>query len=63
MLDHDAHYGGTHYALALVAEHDGERAKAREHLQQAQKYWAKADSDLAELVDLKSKLGTETAWR
>jgi tetratricopeptide (TPR) repeat protein len=29
MLEHDANYAGTHYALALVAEHNGDAATAR----------------------------------
>ena len=29
MLEHDAAYAGTHYALALVAEHDGNTATAK----------------------------------
>ncbi|HEY5758682.1 MAG TPA: hypothetical protein VIU34_22805, partial [Steroidobacter sp.] len=49
MLEHDAHYAGTHYALALVAQHDGNAATARREAELALKAWASADKDLAEL--------------
>lgn len=61
MLEHDPHYGGTHYALALIAEHNGDTTKAREHFEHARKYWGKADADLSELADIRLKLGTEAA--
>jgi len=61
MADHDPHYGGTHYALALVAERSGDAAKAREHFVLARKYWHKADADLRELAEIEGKLGTEAA--
>ena len=56
MLEHDPNYAGTHYALALIAEHEGDRATALKEFALARKYWQKADTDLPELVLVKSKL-------
>ena len=49
MLEHDANYGGTHFALGLVAQHDGNSATALREFALAEKAWANADKDLAEL--------------
>lgn len=49
MLEHDPDYAGTHYALALVAQHDGNEATAKREFALAAKAWANADKDLAEL--------------
>ena len=49
MLDHDASYAGTHYAIALVAEHKGDVETARKEFATAVKLWSKADGDLPEL--------------
>jgi tetratricopeptide (TPR) repeat protein len=49
MLEHDPNYAGTHYALALVAQHDGNTATARREFDLAVKAWAMADKDLPEL--------------
>jgi tetratricopeptide (TPR) repeat protein len=49
MREHDAAYGGTHYALARVAEHEGDRARAREAYAEAVRLWSRADPDLPEL--------------
>src|SRR5688572_27513817 len=48
MLEHDPDYAGTHYALALVAQHDGNDATARREFDLALKAWATADKDLPE---------------
>lgn len=48
MLEHDPEYAGTHYALALVAQHDGNDATARREFDLALKAWATADKDLPE---------------
>jgi hypothetical protein len=56
MIDHDPAYGGGHYALALVAEHDGDAAAAKTAFGQALKPWSKADPDLPELVEIRKKL-------
>lgn len=50
MLEHDPNYAGTHYALALVAQHDGNAATARREFDLAVKAWANADKDLPELA-------------
>ena len=50
MLEHDPNYGGTHYALALVAQHDGNTGTARREFDLAVKAWAGADRDLPELA-------------
>lgn len=50
MLEHDPNYAGTHFALALVAEHDGNTATAAREFDLAVKAWANADKDLPELA-------------
>jgi hypothetical protein len=50
MLEHDANYAGTHYALALVAEHNGDAATARAERALVETYWKNADRDLPELT-------------
>ena len=49
MVAHDANYAGSHYALALVAEHNGETAAATAERSLMAKYWKNADPDLPEL--------------
>jgi hypothetical protein len=49
MLEHDANYGGTHFALGLVAHHDGNSATALREFALAQKSWPNADKDMVEL--------------
>lgn len=44
MLAVDPHYGGSHYAKGLVAEHRGDRAAAQE-FEAARRYWLHADLD------------------
>jgi tetratricopeptide (TPR) repeat protein len=56
MLAHDPLYAGTHYALALSAEHMGDIKTAQSEFALAQKYWSKADPDLAELRDIRTHL-------
>jgi tetratricopeptide (TPR) repeat protein len=55
MCEHDPNYAGTHYALALVADHNRDSETALKEFALAEKYWQKADSDLPELVMIKSK--------
>jgi tetratricopeptide (TPR) repeat protein len=50
MRAYDPAYGGTHLALALSAEHDGDHAQARTEFAAAAKAWATADPDLPELL-------------
>src|SRR5205823_13705907 len=49
VLAHDANYAGGHYALALVAQHNGDLAEARTRFERAAQLWAQADPDLPEL--------------
>jgi tetratricopeptide (TPR) repeat protein len=49
MLDHDAAYGGSHFAMALVLQHQGDTAGAAREFEAARKGWRDADPDLAEL--------------
>jgi tetratricopeptide (TPR) repeat protein len=53
MLEHDPNYAGTHYALGLVARHNGDQAAARAAFGRARTLWAGADPGLMELQDLK----------
>jgi tetratricopeptide (TPR) repeat protein len=59
MLEHDANYGGTHFALGLVAHHNGNSATALREFALAEKAWATADKDMVELktiADLRSTI-------
>ena len=50
MLEHDANYGGTHFALGLVSHHNsGTSATTLREFALAEKGWAGADKDLVEL--------------
>ena len=49
MLEHDAAYGGTHYALAMVARQRGDEETADREMREAKRLWSEADEDLAEL--------------
>jgi tetratricopeptide (TPR) repeat protein len=55
MVEHDPNYAGSHYALGLVAEHDGDAATSAAEFKQALALWSKADPDLPELAELKRK--------
>jgi tetratricopeptide (TPR) repeat protein len=63
MLEHDASYAGTHYALALVAEHKGDTATARNEFAAAVKLWGKADADLPELRHARGEKNTKQEER
>jgi len=56
MLEHDSSYAGTHYALGLVAEQAGDRRSASLAFALAEKFWAKADPALPELLEIRQKL-------
>src|SRR6266516_1924944 len=56
MLEHDASYAGSHFALALVAEHKGDLETKRNEFAAAEKLWARADADLPELRQIRAKL-------
>ena len=48
MLEHDAAYGGSHLAQALVLEQRGDAAGYAREVEAARRYWRDADPDLAE---------------
>ncbi len=53
MLEHDPNYGGTHFALGLVSHHEtGTSATTLREFALAEKAWANADKDLAELKQM-----------
>jgi tetratricopeptide (TPR) repeat protein len=45
MLQHDRFYGGSHFAAALAASHDGDAARAASLYDEARRLWAGADAD------------------
>ena len=57
MFEHDAGYAGTHYALALVAEHNRQADRARTAFEQAVELWRQADPGLPELGDARKRVG------
>src|SRR5262245_33563982 len=50
MREHDSNYAGTHYALALVAEHAGDVKTAAAERALVAKLWKDADRDVLEAV-------------
>ena len=56
LLEHDAAYAGSHYALALVADHKGDSATAIKEYTEAEKLWRNADADLPELQQARARL-------
>ncbi|MFY9532044.1 MAG: thioredoxin domain-containing protein [Candidatus Acidiferrales bacterium] len=59
MIQQDPTYAGGYYSLALVAEHRGDAAMAREQLATTEKLWSEADPDLPELESVRQKLALE----
>jgi tetratricopeptide (TPR) repeat protein len=55
MLAHDPRYGGTHFALALVAEHKGDVGAAKTHFAHAAAAWSKADAGMTETAEIKRR--------
>jgi tetratricopeptide (TPR) repeat protein len=53
MIAHDSNYAGSHYALALVAQHAGDARITAAEFALAAKYWSTADADLAELKSIR----------
>jgi tetratricopeptide (TPR) repeat protein len=49
-------YAGSHYALALVAQHKGDSQTAADEFSAAATLWNQADSDLPELADIHRSL-------
>jgi tetratricopeptide (TPR) repeat protein len=55
MEQHDPYYAGTHYALAVVADHNLNRTAAVREFTLVLKYWQNADQDLPELAEARAK--------
>jgi tetratricopeptide (TPR) repeat protein len=55
MRQHDPYYAGTHYALAVVAEHKRDAITAANEFRLVSKYWEHADQDLPELAEARAK--------
>ena len=55
MLEHDAAYGGSHLALALVAEQRNDVQAASRALAAAERCWSRADPDLPELALVRAR--------
>jgi hypothetical protein len=55
MIEHDAAYGGSHLALALVARQRGQLDLAQHEAAMARKYWQDADPDMKELAELRDR--------
>jgi tetratricopeptide (TPR) repeat protein len=53
MIDHDAAYAGSHFALAMVARQRGDTDLVRTEVAAARKYWRDADKDMKELAELR----------
>jgi hypothetical protein len=53
MLEHDGAYAGSHFAMAMVAEHRDDRALSRQELAAASQYWRDADRNLKELEEVR----------
>jgi len=56
MMSFDSDYFGAHYAAGLVAEHNGDAAKAHQEMATAKQLWVHADPGLVELSQIDSKL-------
>jgi tetratricopeptide (TPR) repeat protein len=56
MIEHDANYAGSHYAMALVLEQKGDRGAALEKFAAAEKLWRDADPGLPELLDIRKRV-------
>lgn len=54
MMEHDPHYAGSQFALALAARHNGDEKTARDAFALAAQYWASADPGLPELQTIRS---------
>jgi Tfp pilus assembly protein PilF len=63
MRQHDSGYAGAHFALALVADRQGDRAAAVRGYKRAIVLWREADGDLLELSDSRRRLAVLDAPR
>ena len=63
MLDHDAAYGGSHLAMALVLQKKGDSPGAGKEFQAAMQGWRDADPDLAELKRIPKKVAEASLGR
>ena len=59
MLEHDAAYGGSHLALALVLAQRGDAGGARREMEQAKRFWRDADAGMAELAQIDGALTSQ----
>jgi Tfp pilus assembly protein PilF len=50
MFEHDPHYAGSHFALALVADRQGDNSRARAEFALARTAWKNADPGLPEVL-------------
>src|SRR5215469_509371 len=58
MLIFDPSYAGGHYIAAVVAEHKGDSATARNELTAAEKHWGQADPEFPEIIDVHKELAS-----
>jgi tetratricopeptide (TPR) repeat protein len=56
MIAHDASYGGSHYARALVDVHNRDGAHAATEFALAERFWQDADPDFAPVADVRNRL-------
>jgi protein-disulfide isomerase/Tfp pilus assembly protein PilF len=59
IVQQDPSYAGGYYAMGLVAEHEGNQAKAIQQFSVAENLWSEADKDLPELQIVRQKITTE----
>jgi len=52
LMEHNPNYAGGYYAMALVAQHEGNSARATQFFASARKFWSKADLGLPELTTI-----------
>jgi hypothetical protein len=56
MMAHDSAYAGSHLAMALVNEHQGNEEAAAKSLNSANQFWHDADADLPELKLIRERM-------
>jgi tetratricopeptide (TPR) repeat protein len=56
MMEHDAVYAGSHFAMALVADQKKDKAVALQEFAEAEKLWRNADPDLPELQQARARI-------